>query len=92
MSTARENTVFKSYVWRRARIDVPRALHHIVIRGIDGKAIFENDKDREDLIDTLSSLLQEMDADAIRRYRSVRGHRRCVPLSWHRREKAVTPV
>jgi len=31
-------------------------------------------------------LLQETDAEAIGRYRSDRGHRRCVPLSWHRRE------
>ena len=71
---------------RRARIDAPGALHHIVIRGIEGKAIFKDDTDREDFIERLSRLLQEMDADAIGRYRSVRGHRRCVPLSWHRRE------
>jgi hypothetical protein len=51
-------------------------LHHIVIRGIEGKAIFKDDKDREDFIERLSSLLQEMDADAIGRYRSVSGHRR----------------
>ncbi len=44
---------------RRARIDAPGALHHIVIRGIEGKAIFKDDTDREDLIERLSSLLQE---------------------------------
>ena len=44
---------------RRARIDAPGALHHIVIRGIEGKAIFKDDTDREDFIDRLSSLLQE---------------------------------
>ena len=66
---------------RRARIDAPGALHHIVIRGIERKAIFKDDTDREDFIERLSSLLQEMDTDAIVRYRSVRGHRRCVPLS-----------
>ena len=69
---------------RRARIDVPGALHHIVMRGIERKAIFKDVKDREDFIERLSSLLQEMDAVAIR---SVRGLRHCVPLSWHRREK-----
>ena len=45
---------------RRARIDAPGALHHIVIRGIEGKAIFKDDTDREDFIERLSSLLQEM--------------------------------
>ena len=70
---------------RRARIDAPGALRHIVIRGIEGKAIFKDDTDREDFIERHSSLLQEMDADAIGRYRSVRGHRRCELLSWHRR-------
>jgi len=44
---------------RRARIDAPGALHHIVIRGIEGKAIFKGDTDREDFIERLSSLLQE---------------------------------
>ena len=44
---------------RNARIDAPGALHHIVIRGIERKAIFEDDDDREDFIDRLSGLLQE---------------------------------
>jgi hypothetical protein len=68
------------------RIDAPGALSNIVIRGIERKAILEDDKNREDFNERLSYLPQEMDADAIGRYRSVRGHRRCVPLSWHRRE------
>ncbi|MGB5618547.1 MAG: hypothetical protein WBM78_17020 [Desulfobacterales bacterium] len=72
---------------RRARIEAPSALHHIIIQGIDSKAIFEDDKDRDAFIERLSKLLQEMDADAIGRYRSVRGHRRCVPLSWYRKKE-----
>ena len=44
---------------RRARIDAPGALHHIVIRGIERKAVFKDDTDREDFIERLSSLLQE---------------------------------
>jgi len=44
---------------RQARIDAPGALHHIFIRGIEGRAIFEDDKDREDLLERLSDLLQE---------------------------------
>jgi REP element-mobilizing transposase RayT len=34
-------------------------LHHIVIRGIEGKAIYKDDTDREDFIERLASLLQE---------------------------------
>ena len=45
---------------RQARIDAPGALHHIVIRGIERKAIFEDDQDREDFLERLSRLLQEM--------------------------------
>ena len=45
---------------RRARIDATGAMHHIVIRGIESKAIFKDDTDWEDFIERLSSLLQEM--------------------------------
>ena len=41
------------------------------MRGIERKAILEDDTDREDFIERHSSLLQEMDADAIGRYRSL---------------------
>jgi len=51
------------------RIDASGALHHIVIRGIERKAIFEDDQDREDFLERLSRLLQEMDADTVRRHR-----------------------
>ena len=44
---------------RKARIDAPGALHHIVVRGIERRAIFEDDKDREDFLDRLSNLLPE---------------------------------
>jgi hypothetical protein len=70
---------------RKAHIDAPGALHHIIVMGIERKAMFEDDTDRVDFIERLSSLPQEMDADATGRYRSVRGHRRCAPLPWHRR-------
>jgi hypothetical protein len=63
----------------------------MVIRGIERKAIFKGDTDRVDFIERLSNLLREMDADAIGRYRSVRGHGRFVPLSCYRREGAGPP-
>jgi len=44
---------------RKARIDAPGALHHIVVRGIERKAIFKDDTDRDDFIERLSDLLQE---------------------------------
>ncbi|RJR34063.1 MAG: hypothetical protein C4576_27025 [Desulfobacteraceae bacterium] len=37
----------------------PGALHHIVIRGIERKRIFVDDKDQNDFVERLSHLLQE---------------------------------
>ena len=45
---------------RQARIDAPGALHHIVIRGIEQREIFDGDIDRRDFLDRLSRLLQEL--------------------------------
>ncbi|MEW6665030.1 MAG: hypothetical protein AB1512_07405 [Thermodesulfobacteriota bacterium] len=42
---------------RRARLDAPGALHHVMIRGIERRAIFRSDKDREDLLDRIEALL-----------------------------------
>ena len=44
---------------RKARIDAPGVLQHIIIRGIDRTAIFKNDTDREDFTDRLGNWLQE---------------------------------
>ena len=52
---------------RQARIDAPGALHHIVIRGIERRGIFEDDKDRIDFLGRLSGLLQEKDRSAVSR-------------------------
>jgi hypothetical protein len=35
---------------RRARLDAPGTLHHVMIRGIEGSAIFKDDQDRQDPI------------------------------------------
>ena len=42
---------------RLARLDAPGVVHHIMIKGIERRKIFRNDKDREDLLDRLSQLL-----------------------------------
>jgi hypothetical protein len=35
---------------RNARIDAPGALHHLIVRGIERKEIFQNDADRDFLL------------------------------------------
>lgn len=42
---------------RRARIDAPVALQHIIIRGIERKAIFRGDQDRQGFVDRLGHVL-----------------------------------
>ena len=44
---------------RTARLDTPGLLHHIMIRGIERRRIFNDDKDRENIIERLSILLPE---------------------------------
>ena len=38
---------------RKARIDAPGALHHIIIRGIERKAVFKDSTDRDNFIERL---------------------------------------
>jgi putative transposase len=45
---------------RTARLDAPGVLHHVMIRGIEGRKIFRNNKDREDFIERLAKLCPEM--------------------------------
>lgn len=44
---------------RAARLDAPGVLHHIMIRGIERRKIFLNEKDHEDFLERLSILLPE---------------------------------
>lgn len=44
---------------RKARIDAPGAVQHIIIRGIERKKIFRNDVDRKNFIARLSSIVSE---------------------------------
>lgn len=44
---------------RKARLDVPGTLHHVMVRGIEGGKIFQDEKDRTSFVDRLSSLVQE---------------------------------
>jgi len=44
---------------RKARIDAPGALHHIIIRGIERRAIFKDNADRSNFIERLDSIVSE---------------------------------
>ena len=44
---------------RIARLDTPGLLHHVMIRGIERRRIFNDDRDRENFIERLSLLLPE---------------------------------
>ncbi len=38
---------------RLARLDAPGVLHHVIIRGIERRGIFEDNKDRDNLLSRL---------------------------------------
>jgi len=42
-----------------ARLDAPGVLHHIIIRGMERRKIFIDNKDREDFLSRLEKLLPE---------------------------------
>ena len=42
---------------RLARLDAPGVLHHIMIRGIERRKIFRDDRDRDDFLERLSDIL-----------------------------------
>ncbi len=48
---------------RKARIDAPGALHHVIVRGIERRKIFRSDYDRNNLVDRLSELIPETQTD-----------------------------
>jgi hypothetical protein len=44
---------------RRARIDAPGALHHVMCRGIERRRILWEDSDRDDFLKRLETILTE---------------------------------
>jgi hypothetical protein len=44
---------------RQTRIDAPRALHHIILRGIEQKPIFKDQQDFNNFLMRLSRILTE---------------------------------
>jgi len=41
---------------RLARLDAPGVLHHVIIRGIERRDIFKDDKDRDNLLNSFGDL------------------------------------
>ena len=48
---------------RKARIDAPGALHHVILRGIERRKFFRSDYDRKNFMDRLSVLIPESKTD-----------------------------
>jgi len=44
---------------RKARIDAPGAVHHVICRGIERRKIFDDDVDRGNFIERLGTILNE---------------------------------
>lgn len=44
---------------RKSRIDTPGALHHVIIRGIERRAVFKHARDYEDFLTRLGNVLTE---------------------------------
>ena len=44
---------------RTARLDAPGVLHHVIIRGIERRHIYKDNKDRNDFLKRLEDLLGE---------------------------------
>ncbi len=44
---------------RKARIDAPGALHHIIVRGIERRRIFSDDQDRDNFVERLGDIVTE---------------------------------
>jgi hypothetical protein len=47
---------------RKARLDALGALHHIIVRGIERRAIFRDDSDCDDFLERLRGILGESHA------------------------------
>ena len=48
---------------RKARIDAPGALHHVIVRGIERRKIFRSDYDRSNFLNRLGELIAETQTD-----------------------------
>ena len=47
---------------RQARLDAPGTLHHVMIRGTEGGAIFREEKDRQNFLSRLAQISEDTGA------------------------------
>lgn len=57
--TVRDFARIIDFMPRKARIDIPGAVHHVIIRGIERRKIFRDDLDRNNFLDRLGTILLE---------------------------------
>ncbi|MFH1934754.1 MAG: hypothetical protein ABIN18_24700 [Pseudomonadota bacterium] len=50
---------YEIHMPRLARLDAPGVLHHVIIRGIERRKIFKDNKDKHNFLDRLGTLLPE---------------------------------
>jgi REP element-mobilizing transposase RayT len=50
---------------RKARIDAPGALQHVIVRGIERRKIFRSDYDRKDFLNRISKLIPATHTDCL---------------------------
>ena len=50
---------------RQARMDAPGALHHIIVRGIERKKLFRDNKDRNDFLENIGAILKETGGEGV---------------------------
>ena len=50
-------------MFRKARMDAPGALHHIIIRGIERKAILMDNADRANFVERIGRIITESETD-----------------------------
>ncbi len=44
---------------RQARLDAPKTLHHVMVRGLERRVIFRDDVDRTDFLARLATLAEQ---------------------------------
>ena len=47
---------------RRPRLDTEGALHHVMVRELERRKIFQTEKDREDIIQRLAEIIPKVGA------------------------------
>ena len=60
---------------RGPRLDAPGTLHHVIVRGIERRPIFEDDRDHEDFLRRLGAVVEQGQAHCFARELGLPGGR-----------------